>query len=547
MDGHCQCQAGYAGPDCSEKTCPNACSEKGRCEGGKCVCLDGFTGEDCSIEVPAVRDFRMRVRDETSVIMEWERPTIPVDGFEISFRPTKKDDGVLSSRLRSTVTAFNQSGLVPGEEYLVTIWTQKDQTLGPETTKTVTTRIDGPKNLKVTEVTQASITLHWDRPVATVDRYLVTYASEAGVAHQLTVPAGRKEAVTLMELDSGTEYAVTVTAERGSESSMPASTTATTAPEPTSKSTTSDESPVGAPSTQASHSNSMAGQPSVGTEPYFRSLSELFVENITYDSFALSWSADPGVYDHFVIRYKDSAATGPVEVLLSGDQRSATLSPLLPGTEYEIELHGVVDGLRTMPLTTTATTAHRKPKEQPSLLGGLAITSIAEDGFGLTWKAMKGVFDLFLVRYEDAGRLFGSQEISVPGAQRVTTIRGLDSATEYIVSLYGVRRGHLSRALKTKVTTASAEGDGMPARVEDLSATDIQEDSVRLSWKVHDGDFDFFLIQYRDTDGQTQEMTIRGDLTSAKITGLLHTRNYTFVLYGISDGVQTKPDRKSVV
>ncbi|XP_078502003.1 tenascin-X isoform X10 [Lissotriton helveticus] len=229
VDGLCQCQAGYAGPDCSEKTCPNACSEKGRCEDGKCVCQDGFTGEDCSIEVPAVRDFRMRVRDETSVIMEWERPTIPVDGFEISFRPTKKDDGVLSSRLRSTVTTFNQSGLVPGEEYLVTIWTQKDQTLGPETTKTVTTRIDGPKNLKVTEVTQASITLHWDRPVATVDRYLVTYASEAGVARQLTVPAGRKEAVTLMELDSGTEYAVTVTAERGSESSMPASTTASTA------------------------------------------------------------------------------------------------------------------------------------------------------------------------------------------------------------------------------------------------------------------------------------------------------------------------------
>ncbi|XP_069093348.1 tenascin-X isoform X12 [Pleurodeles waltl] len=229
VDGHCQCQTGYAGPDCGEKTCPSDCSEKGRCEGGKCVCQDGFTGEDCSIEVPAVSGLRMRIRDETSVIMEWERPPIPVDGFEISFRPTNKDDGVLSSRLRSTVTAFNQSGLVPGEEYLVTIWTQKDQTLGPETTKTVTTRIDGPKNLRVTEVTQASITLHWDRPVASVDHYLVTYASEAGVTRQVTVPAAGKEVVTLLELDSGAEYTLTVTAERGRESSMPASTTATTA------------------------------------------------------------------------------------------------------------------------------------------------------------------------------------------------------------------------------------------------------------------------------------------------------------------------------
>ncbi|XP_069093338.1 tenascin-X isoform X3 [Pleurodeles waltl] len=1509
VDGHCQCQTGYAGPDCGEKTCPSDCSEKGRCEGGKCVCQDGFTGEDCSIEVPAVSGLRMRIRDETSVIMEWERPPIPVDGFEISFRPTNKDDGVLSSRLRSTVTAFNQSGLVPGEEYLVTIWTQKDQTLGPETTKTVTTRIDGPKNLRVTEVTQASITLHWDRPVASVDHYLVTYASEAGVTRQVTVPAAGKEVVTLLELDSGAEYTLTVTAERGRESSMPASTTATTAaadgaggpgreplvvgsaeerttgysrvvkkpppssptpkvkvtdqvggqspeqrpqltdgerivttvitgeerqkvvllgrrpynseeefgvtkvitegepqkvelpkthssklkeervmtgvittqeppkssgpnvrpviikkgrvvttvitrgnknvvptnekplvtkdekedttpqtkvqlphvatssgrpsvlreervvkkvlteegttpvvltgrrptvtkekkvvttaitrkgfkkdgsvddrsiltkgetvatigfteevspnvmstkspsvtreesvitpvvtregakkklpthdrtpltkdgklvtavsardqlrkamwptkspppltkkekivtsvtaregtkkikftdaisqvtkdttgkdasptkkplielssitpgeesveivsfdrkipnskkvrliainvtkigpqidlfptmepstpkkkkvvlatatkeqakkrassetkpliaeerelakvvsgkqlpkvgpqdkrpslitkdkvreilitgehsqevmlpekrptpvreekatistlakkehmpdpgkkpatkdnteikgakkaedthkvgspakktgvlketlvtstvikqgtrkesssdskltptvrslmptavakvvgkkvptaekkppfkkdgstitkavekekhqkvepngkkpssvseevtvgrptrldkkgpgignataskirmefsnqtilvdsqkkflqtkdlmletviqnisaklspfngtllqrlesylratsyplrknqtikavakaiflylinkkphsvreivydrlaektptgvttplarptlssgrvkalgttvtplemldedsdsdgkpkgtrrtgqqkhtkdgpptmetrkeantasnrllkptsvsqeeryssrdslhvaqtalnrttmdykkhvrpqvvnrtsttlavsldglkghsnsvviyykdiradstghrlvfpgdanvakisglspgttyridlhgvfkgqssksysivtstaPEPSSMSTASDESPVGAPSTQASHSDSMAGQLPASAEPYFISFGELSVTNITYHSFALSWNADPGAYDHFAIRYKDSAATGPVEVLFSGDQRTATLSPLLPGTEYEIELQGVVDGLRTIPLTTKATTDYRKPKEQPSLLGGLAITSIAEDGFSLTWKARKGVFDVFLVRYEDARGQFGSQEITVPGDHRVTTIRGLDSATEYIVSLYGVRRGQLSRALKTKVTTASAEGDGMPARVEDLSATDIQEDSIRLSWTVHDGDFDFFLIQYRDADGQTQEMTIRGDQTSANIPGLLHTRNYTFVLYGISDDEKTKP------
>ncbi|XP_078501996.1 tenascin-X isoform X4 [Lissotriton helveticus] len=1491
VDGLCQCQAGYAGPDCSEKTCPNACSEKGRCEDGKCVCQDGFTGEDCSIEVPAVRDFRMRVRDETSVIMEWERPTIPVDGFEISFRPTKKDDGVLSSRLRSTVTTFNQSGLVPGEEYLVTIWTQKDQTLGPETTKTVTTRIDGPKNLKVTEVTQASITLHWDRPVATVDRYLVTYASEAGVARQLTVPAGRKEAVTLMELDSGTEYAVTVTAERGSESSMPASTTASTAaadgaggprqeptvvgvadektagysqvvkklspssptpkvkvtdqaggkspeqrpqltdgerivttvitgeerqkvlllsrrpstseeelgvtkviaegerqkvkppkthssmfkeervitgvsttqeppkssgpnlkpvvikkgrvvttvitrhknvvqtnekhlltkeervdttpqtrgqlphvptssgrplvlreervakkvltgegtspvvstgrrstgmkeekvvtnaitrkelkkevsvddrstlttvervpttgfteevspkgmstkrpsvtreesvittvltregaknklpthgklhtkdgkfvttvitgdqfqkvmwptkspppltkkenivtsvsgregakkimltdeisqvtkdttrkdisptkkplielssitpseeslevvssdkripydkkvrviainitktghqtdlysttkpyvpkknkvvlgtvtkeqpektvssetkpeerektkvisekqlpkvghqdkmpsqiskdkvreilitgensrevmlpekrpthskdekatistvarkeqmpdvgkkpatngnteitrlkkvedtykvvsptkkpgalkervvtstvtkqgtrkesssdakptpkvrslvptavtkvvdkkvpaaekkhpfkkdgsmitkavekekhqkvneevtvgrpttldkkgpgreiataskirmefsnqtssvgsrtkflptndlmletviqnisaklspfngtllqrlesylratsyplrenqtiksvakaiflylinkkpnsvreivydrlaektppgvtmplarptlssgrvkaqgtrvtplvmpggdsnsdgkpkvarragqqkhttggpptmetrkeantannrllkttsvsqeesyrsrdalhveqtalnrttmdhkkhvrpqvvtrlptsivvsldglkghsnsvviyykdiradstghrlvfpgdanvakisgltpgatyridlhgvfkgqssksysivtststaPEPTSKSTASDESPVGAPSTQTSPSNSMAGLPSVGTEPDFRSLGKLFVANITYDSFSLSWSADPGVYDHFVVRYKDSAATEPVEVLLSGDQRTATLSHLLPGTEYEIEVHGVVDGLRTMPLTTTATTAHRKPKEQPSLLGGLAITSIAEDGFGLTWKATKGVFDLFLVRYEDAGGQFGSQEISVPGAQRVTTIRGLDSATEYIVSVYGVRRGQLSRALKTKVTTAP-----LTPSLGDLSVLDATQDSIRLSWSVQDGDFDSFLLQYRDPQGRSEQMPVDAGLHEVTVSGLQPAETYMFELVGISTDKQSEP------
>ncbi len=47
--GKCQCQAGFAGADCSVQ-CPSACSGNGVCSNdGVCKCKEGFTGPDCSV------------------------------------------------------------------------------------------------------------------------------------------------------------------------------------------------------------------------------------------------------------------------------------------------------------------------------------------------------------------------------------------------------------------------------------------------------------------------------------------------------------------
>merc|ERR1711871_326929 len=49
-DGTCKCAPGWKGVGCQNKTCINECSKRGKCRLGKCYCFQGFAGNDCSVK-----------------------------------------------------------------------------------------------------------------------------------------------------------------------------------------------------------------------------------------------------------------------------------------------------------------------------------------------------------------------------------------------------------------------------------------------------------------------------------------------------------------
>ncbi|XP_040262353.1 tenascin-X [Bufo bufo] len=276
------------------------------------------------------------------------------------------------------------------------------------------------------------------------------------------------------------------------------------------------------------------------------------------------------VWDKAVIIYSPwppSADATPYQIVVERGVKQVEIGDLVPGTSYRIDLHGMLRGrssksyslvVDTAPLTTT-TTPHIEETTRPSHtttstkatvrppgpiapMGGLQVQDVTSNSVTLIWKARTGIFESFIIRYEDVTDSLGLREITVPGDQREVTLQDLSQNTRYAITLYGVRGGKLSRPLTEEVTTESSPDRGTPPRLSPLSVSEIRTDSFRVTWEPLDGDFDAYVIQYGPPGGPFQEETLRGDETTFLITGLVAEVNYTVELRGVLGDSYSEPE-----
>lgn len=74
-----------------------------------------------------------------------------------------------------------------------------------------------------------------------------------------------------------------------------------------------------------------------------------------------------------------------------------------------------------------------------------------------------------------------------------------------------------------------------------LTVTDATPDSLRLSWTVPEGQFDHFLVQYKNGDGQPKAVRVPGHEDGVTISGLEPDHKYKMNLYGVHDGQRQGP------
>ena len=89
-------------------------------------------------------------------------------------------------------------------------------------------------------------------------------------------------------------------------------------------------------------------------------------------------------------------------------------------------------------------------------------------------------------------------------------------------------------------STVSPEPPIKP-RLGELTVTDATPDSLSLFWTIPEGQFDHFLIQYKNGDGQPKVVRVPGDEDEVTISGLEPDHKYKMNLYGFHDRQRVGP------
>nr|XP_027777709.1 tenascin-X [Marmota flaviventris] len=533
LAGQCVCVEGFRGPDCAIQICPGDCRGRGECREGSCFCQDGYAGEDCGEEVPAIENMRMHLLEETTVRTEWTRAPGSVDAYEIQFIPTTEGASPpFTARVPSSASAYDQRGLAPGQEYQVTVRALRGTSWGPPASKTITTMIDGPQDLRVVAVTPTTLELSWLRPQAEVDRFVVSYVSAGNQRVRLEVPP-EADGTLLTDLMPGVEYVVTVTAERGRAVSYPASVRANTGSSPSGLLGATDEPPPSGPSTTQG-----AEAPLLQQRP--QELGELRVLGRDKTGrLRVTWTAQPDTFAHFQLRLQVPEGPGAHEELLPGDVRQALMPPPPPGAPYKLLLHGIPPGGKpSVPITYQGVMDRDGEKPRKSLglprLGELTVTDVTSDSLLLRWTVPEGEFDSFVIQYKDRD---GPQVMPVEGPQRSAPITSLEPGRKYKFVLYGLvnKKRHGPLVAEAKILPQSDPSPETLPRLGKLWVTDPTPDSLHLSWTVPEGQFDSFIVHYKDKDGRPQVVPVEGPERSVIISPLDSDHKYRFTLFGIAD------------
>uniref|UniRef100_A0A803W999 Tenascin C n=1 Tax=Ficedula albicollis TaxID=59894 RepID=A0A803W999_FICAL len=446
-------------------------------------------------DLDAPRNLKRVSQTDNSITLEWKNSHADVDNYRIKFAPISGGDHVEITVPKGSqaTTRATLTGLRPGTEYGIGVTAVRNDRESAPATINAGTDLDNPKDLEVSEPTETTLSLRWRRPVAKFDRYRLVYTAAGGKRSEVEIPVD-STSFLLRGLDPGTEYSISLLAEKGRHKSKPTTVKGSTE------------------------------QPGVA---------ELTVSDITPESFNLSWTASNGDFDVFTIEIIDSnRLLEPMEFNLSGSSRTAHISGLSPSTDFIVYLSGISRGFRTQAISAAATT------EAEPQLGTLTLTNVTPDSFNLSWSTRAGPFAAFVIKIRDSLAAQEPQELTVPGGARSARISGLTDHTAYDIHLQGTTRAGVPTEPLTAFVTTEAEPE-----VDNLLVSDATPDGFRLSWTADEGVFNSFVLKIRDTRRKSDplELIVPGHERTQDVTGLKEGTEYEIELYGIGSGQRSQP------
>ncbi|XP_027406435.1 tenascin isoform X14 [Bos indicus x Bos taurus] len=443
----------------------------------------------------APRNLRRISQTDNSITLEWRNVKAAADSYRIKYAPISGGDHaeVEVPRSQQTTTRTTLTGLRPGTEYGIGVSAVKGDKESDPATINAATELDTPKDLRISDPTETSLTLVWQTPVAKFDRYRLNYSLPSGQPKEVQLTRDTTSFV-LRGLEPGQEYSILLTAEKGRHKSKPARVQAST-----------DHTPE---------------------------LGNLTVTKAGWDGLRLNWTTADQAYEHFVIQVQEANGVEAAQNLtVPGNLRAVDVPGLKAATPYRVTIHGVIRGYKTPVLSAEASTG-----DTPHL-GEVTVSEVGWEALKLNWTAPEGVYEQFLIQVQEPGKEEAAQNLTVPGGLRSVDLPGLKAATHYSITIRGVTRD-FSTAPHSVEALTEAEPE-----VDNLLVSDATPDGFRLSWTADEGVFDSFVLKIRDTKKQSEplEITLLAPERTRDITGLREATEYEIELYGISSGRRSQP------
>uniref|UniRef100_A0A2I3HXA2 Tenascin-R n=1 Tax=Nomascus leucogenys TaxID=61853 RepID=A0A2I3HXA2_NOMLE len=477
---------------------------------------------------------------ETTVEVQWEPFSFSFDGWEISFIPKNNEGGVIA-QVPSDVTSFNQTGLKPGEEYIVNVVALKEQARSPPTSASVSTVIDGPTQILVRDVSDTVAFVEWIPPRAKVDFILLKYGLVGGeggrTTFRLQPPLSQ---YSVQALRPGSRYEVSVSAVRGTNESDSATTQFTTeidAPKNLrvgSRTATSldlewDNSEAEVQEYKVVYSTLAGEQYHEVLVPKGIDLSlgvmlvadprDLMVTASSETSISLFWTKASGPIDHYRITFTPSSGIAS-EVTVPKDRTSYTLTDLEPGSEYIISITAERGRQQSLESTVDAFTGFRP-------ISHLHFSHVTSSSVNITWSDPSPPADRLILNYSPRDEEEEMMEVSLDATKRHAVLMGLQPATEYIVNLVAVHGTVTSEPIVGSITT----GIDPP---KDITISNVTKDSVMVSWSPPVASFDYYRVSYRPTQvGRLDSSVVPNTVTEFTITRLYPATEYEISLNSV--------------
>ncbi|XP_027543399.1 tenascin isoform X4 [Neopelma chrysocephalum] len=437
-------------------------------------------------DLDAPRNLKPVSQTDNSITLEWRNSHANVDNYRIKFAPISGGDHVEITvpKGNQATTRATLTGLRPGTEYGIGVTAVRNNRESAPATINAGTDLDNPKDLEVSDPTETTLSLRWRRPVAKFDRYRLAHTSPSGKRSEVEIPVDSTSFI-LRGLDAGTEYTISLVAEKGRHKSKPT----------TVKGSTVVGSPKG-----------------------------ISFSDITENAATVSWTPPRSRVDTFRISYVPVTGGTPSVVTVDGSKTRTKLVKLVPGVDYNVSIISVKGFEESEPISGILKTALDSPS-------GLVVVNITDSEALATWQPAIAAVDNYVVSYASEEEPEVTQMVS--GNTVEYDLKGLQPATQYTLSVHALKDAQRSETLSTQFTT---ELDAP----RDLSATEVQSETALMSWRPPRAPVTGYLLIYESIDGRVKEVILNPDTTSYSLAELSPSTQYTVKLQALSGSLRSK-------